>query len=560
MVDMWVNQTPGVPTVADFATTRGAGAPLCVDNTSGLLYYLGSGDIVTPVSADAGFISPAAYGVVTSGSAAANSAALAVLTAALTAGGYANNSVYIGVKSVQWGLGNYDLADTIDFNFGTGVFSGLTTGGPGANGTILTFAADTTGIRTQRIDTSGNDTTDGIFHVGGDGSIISHLCLIGSGTDPEAHGFHLRAKAYGHNLRIHGFPGNGINIVADVNPGPAHGNANCSGVRDSRVTGCLNGIVTSAGDANACVFSGLDLSSNLRFGIWENSFLGNLHTGFHTDGNGLIVGSNPSICHLAGGRYGVIWGEEAWCKLNPPTGTIDDNQGWYYQGAAGIDPGNNIADWASGTDYVAGGAILCKGQPNNCSVFMAGYYEGGQGNPQVDAPSMILGGVLSTIRNIGNAPVLSAKSGAFYLLNTGLEADLSITTHGNITADGNTPSVGPTTGALVNTILTMNATADYNEIAMYSHNGGTFKVVGIGSQRGVGSYIDLTTTVGGTHRFLFNGGGITTFQSGAILINGTQVLGVQQTGCPAAATDPATTMALANYLRTALLAHGVVHA
>jgi hypothetical protein len=42
--------------------------------------------------------------------------------------------------------------------------------------------------------------------------------------------------------------------------------------------------------------------------------------------------------------------------------------------------------------------------------------------------------------------------------------------------------------------------------------------------------------------------------------NGVQVVAGQQTGCPAAATDAATTQALANFLRTALLAHGLIHA
>jgi hypothetical protein len=43
-----------------------------------------------------------------------------------------------------------------------------------------------------------------------------------------------------------------------------------------------------------------------------------------------------------------------------------------------------------------------------------------------------------------------------------------------------------------------------------------------------------------------------------VRVNGSQVVGPRQTGCPAAAVDPATTMALVNFLRSAALAHGSV--
>lgn len=50
MPEKWVNLTPGVPTVSQFNTTRGLGAPLCIDESAAKLYFLKSGDIVTPLA------------------------------------------------------------------------------------------------------------------------------------------------------------------------------------------------------------------------------------------------------------------------------------------------------------------------------------------------------------------------------------------------------------------------------------------------------------------------------------------------------------------------------
>lgn len=50
----WVNYTTGAPLLADFLTTQGQGAPLCVDVTTGQIYYLAAGDIPTPIPSGGG--------------------------------------------------------------------------------------------------------------------------------------------------------------------------------------------------------------------------------------------------------------------------------------------------------------------------------------------------------------------------------------------------------------------------------------------------------------------------------------------------------------------------
>lgn len=50
MAETWINYVSGVPVLRDFMTTRGAGAPLCLNVLTGVIYYLAAGDVVTAVS------------------------------------------------------------------------------------------------------------------------------------------------------------------------------------------------------------------------------------------------------------------------------------------------------------------------------------------------------------------------------------------------------------------------------------------------------------------------------------------------------------------------------
>lgn len=49
MNPQWVVYTSGPPTLADFTSTKGLGPPLCIDRSTGTLYYLAAGDIPTAV-------------------------------------------------------------------------------------------------------------------------------------------------------------------------------------------------------------------------------------------------------------------------------------------------------------------------------------------------------------------------------------------------------------------------------------------------------------------------------------------------------------------------------
>lgn len=49
MNPQWVVYTSGPPNLADFTSTKGLGPPLCIDKSTGTLYYLAAGDIPTAV-------------------------------------------------------------------------------------------------------------------------------------------------------------------------------------------------------------------------------------------------------------------------------------------------------------------------------------------------------------------------------------------------------------------------------------------------------------------------------------------------------------------------------
>lgn len=61
----WVNSVVGIPTPADFATTQGQGAAICIDQTTGNAYYLLPGNIVTQISG--GNVWPQPFGAVGDG-------------------------------------------------------------------------------------------------------------------------------------------------------------------------------------------------------------------------------------------------------------------------------------------------------------------------------------------------------------------------------------------------------------------------------------------------------------------------------------------------------------
>jgi hypothetical protein len=319
-----------------------------------------------------GPINPMWFGVVEGNSAGANGAgnsvAMAALLATLRFRAVNPSAFYQGAEAIRFLAGYFEFADTIDLTEGTFIIEGTDTGFPAGRGTILKFPAGVSGIRVQKHNTSG--ATGAVAeHKGGDGSVLRNLALLGAydGTEAEAHGIHLRARALVENVHIDDFEGDGIYGNATAGGGSNEGNANNSRILGGRVANCRNGIYVAGADANIWSVTGIDVSSNRQWGIWDTSFLGNTYVACHSGENGVSELGSPSACvSYLGNRYGVIVGQDAGASTNAPSGTAADNAWWYYISAGGTH--TNFPTWASGTTYRAGGAYHTD-DPNAANLF-----------------------------------------------------------------------------------------------------------------------------------------------------------------------------------------------
>jgi hypothetical protein len=512
-----------------------------------------------------GPVKPEWFGIVADDptAAAANSAAWSALVTTLIARALVIQTNYQGLGTVRFGNGRYDFAATIELTDGTVILEGTASGTPGAIGTVLRFASGTTGIRVQSYDTTDATGPAGPASAMGNGSVIRNLILQGaypsSGVEAEAHGIQLRAKAVIDNVQCTDFQGDGLHIHAESGSPSIHGNANLTQVRSFVAEGCRNGVWAKGGDANASLFEGGSLDNNRQWGFKDESALGNLVQGVHFDSNGITGQGPPTVVTQNGNWYGVRIGQEDWCSVNPPSGTAADNQGWYYLGPGYVAGGQPA--WSSGTAYRAGGSVTAR-ELNASSMFFACYSEPGQGNPQVDSPSYIIGGGLAGRRNIGSSGSLSHVQGV-------LKSTSSIATDGSILASGTANRFGPNVSGLDNVVQLANGLT-FNTVQFDSFQGGSPRTDGllVSFRDAAGGLI----VIGNPYVYIKSGNQLTgtpivaTFSTAglelpageAFSINGQQVVGARQTGTAANATDLATAITLVNDLKAKLVAHGLV--
>lgn len=244
----------------------------------------------------------------------------------------------------------------------------------GNNGTHLKFDNNIIGFIVHK-SPSGSES------VGADASILEGLLITGGGTDITKHGVDLRARAVLRDVTIRSFPGNGLNVVADVTTVPRT-NANlwyaefCSFNNNG-----LSGLYTAGGDANAGSATSCDVSGNGAWGILDSSFLGNTYIAIHADANG-----RKSMVHYDGNHY--------FC--------VDDTLG------GSVTPGTNSAVWelygpggamyywpdyVPGGTYLKGGAYASTGL-NARNLFLGCYSEqGSQTRSEFNGPCFVLSGL-----------------------------------------------------------------------------------------------------------------------------------------------------------------------
>jgi hypothetical protein len=195
-----------------------------------------------------------------------------------------NNDIYLPAflaKRLELGPGVYFFKQSITINTqihlkGYGAFSESTT-----SGSTLVFPAGVHGIVA---------TTDAVWSTFEDFSL--YACLYDPfGMSPGeyytnspggwdgvtlAHGINSVTTILMNRLQITGFIGDGINTTGDA--------------QSIHKVCCLqngrNGITIYGGDGNAGLFTECTIDQNGQWGIFEDSFLGNMHIAHLSEGNG----------------------------------------------------------------------------------------------------------------------------------------------------------------------------------------------------------------------------------------------------------------------------------
>lgn len=378
-----------------------------------------------------GPVNPEWFGVVKGAAAGANAAgndsAFTAIKAVLAQLAGSADGVHQGVPAVEFGFGEFEFSATWDLDVGTLLISGQGAGHLNADSaqTTLRFH-DCTGIRVQHRLTSGASTVDAVIHPNGSYSVISKLYVRGNYTSAEAehHGIHARGTPHCYNVKVGFFAGDGFRIEADA----GNGDANIWRLLHCSAISNRDGFHVTGNNVNVGNATGLHTMRNRRWGVYDDSSLGNCWTSVHGNANGYSVdGSSPSsVVHYNNHRYFVIDGQAGWCSTNPPSGGTGNNQGWAYLSAGGAVAGQ-FPDWVTGTIYRAGGwgRTTRLSAPNQ---FIGCYAEGNQGKTQFVALTTVEHGTLRQWtydgQNAGRgpAPSLGTDSTGTWVANTGYTA------------------------------------------------------------------------------------------------------------------------------------------
>jgi hypothetical protein len=353
-------------------------------------------------------IDPTAFGFVEgdAGGAhcAANNAAWAALKAALiTMAVNSTGGATRGVPRAEFGMGTFEMSVPMDLNFGAMVISGQGSGFAGVGAQTRLKFYNSTGVRIQHSNTSGDTTKDGAVHYGGTGAFVHDIAIEGNypgtGAEAEYHGIYARSKFSTMNVDISQFHGDGYKIDADA-AGAYGGNANGWRIVGGRSWLNRNGIAVGM-DANADTNNGtavnVDCDLNRQAGWYDASLLGCTFVGCGTSSNGILGVSDgvtvPATCVSHGGKlYQVIVGQDAGASTNAPSGTTADNTWWWYRQAGAPGPGGPA--WFNGINVRAGGAFISE-TDGAYSHAVGCYAEFDQPRGQGRRGSMVVGGSLT---------------------------------------------------------------------------------------------------------------------------------------------------------------------
>lgn len=200
------------------------------------------------------------------------------------------------------------------------------TGGSGGGSVVLKWNNTSSGIRVQAADTTGESGIQASAPNRGAETIFDGFYFDGGfagGDEADRYGLLGRGQATFCNCFWANWAGDAIFMYADSN-GAQKGNANGFTFDKCFVQGCRDGFHCSGGDTNAGYTIGLNVISCRRWGISDESFLGNAHYTSRTSSNARTswntgaVNRPCSYVSIGGSRYFVIRGQEAWASTNAP--------------------------------------------------------------------------------------------------------------------------------------------------------------------------------------------------------------------------------------------------
>ncbi len=219
------------------------------------------------------------------------------------------------------------------------------------------------------------------------------------------------------NVTILQYDGNGIDMSAcgiipngDNNN---YGSVNLSEIRNINITYCTNGIFLEGCDANSILFSNINVSSNRRWGVYDNGMLGNMYIKPHAAFNGVpaVAGAN-AVVKYSGKYYTARPGHDdyfsdAGSNINKQP---DINPDYWYEVSM---MSNNV--WNSRTRYYSGGPI-CIRNVNAWSNILNSYTEAFQPPIYLNPRSKVDGG--DNGAGVEGGAFHNIWSGIEYILNS----------------------------------------------------------------------------------------------------------------------------------------------
>lgn len=275
--------------------------------------------------------------------------------------------------------------------------SATTSGYAGAS--VLRFDAGIHGVIVHRTTTSPDGGS-------GEGAVIEHLLITTPSKSGRTHGLTMRAQAFAYRVSVEGFSGDGFHIVAasdmnaprDFNTAWAAGTVykegdfvtndgskryTCLTAGTSAGSGGPTGTGSSISD-NTCVWKYV---SGCFANLWSMDRCSAVSNGCHglfVEGDNVNAGTNTGFNAVLNGRWGIL--DNSFLGNSHSSGHAATNN-W---GGPRNQVPTGVAAWAPATAYIAGQYVTNGGLGYVCTV--AGT-SAGSGGPSGTATSGIVDGV-----------------------------------------------------------------------------------------------------------------------------------------------------------------------